>query len=44
LARLELGLALYDPRIGSLFVVKCLGLAVDGCTGFLDGDLGNEGL
>jgi hypothetical protein len=41
---LELSLALYDPGIGSLFAVKCFGFAVDDCTGFLDNDLGNEGL
>jgi hypothetical protein len=33
-----------DPDIGSLFAVKCLRLAVDDHTTFLDDDLGGEGL
>ena len=41
---LELTLALYDPGIGRLFAIKCLRLAVDDRTTFLDDDLGDEGL
>ena len=41
---LQFRLALNDPGIGRLFAVKCLGLAMHNRTGFLDDDLGDEGL